>query len=312
MNKRHRSGALTASMVAAGLLAACAADEAARRTDRASTAPVAEAPAGPAMAAGDGLQFAKPAAAPPTPPAVPPAPPSPAPAPAPAPPESDGQNAPAKAAPADALVEVFPHIRINRAQRLVEFDGFVPIDAHHPDSPLVFLEVVACTRGTKEHEALVVTDAKPSEVHAALLLIGLEPGAPGSFRWDNDTLVPIPAAGDPVTVSIAYRDEEGVQVESNAAAWIKHAETGKTIGEAGAAAPRWVIAGSAFVTKGGREMYDADGAGTLIGLATFGSETVAFTQMITPEASLQEPVWVAAGGAVPRFDTPVIVRLRAE
>jgi hypothetical protein len=39
---------------------------------------------------------------------------------------------------------------------------------------------------------------------------------------------------------------------------------------------------------------------------------VAFTQMISPEASLQEPVWVAAGGAVPRYDTPVIVRLRAE
>jgi len=157
-----------------------------------------------------------------------------------------------------------------------------------------------------------MVDAKPSQVHAALLLIGLEPGRPGSFKWENESLVPIAPTGDTVTVSIVHRNEDGVDVETDAAAWIRHAETGNTLGTGLDQPPGWVFAGSAFVKKAGREMYDADGAGTLIGLATFGSETVAFTQMISPEASLEEPVWVAASGAIPKFDTPVIVRLRAE
>ena len=45
-----------------------------------------------------------------------------------------------------------------------------------------WLEQVACMVGTREHESLVVVEAKPSEVHAALLLLGLEPGTPKAGR----------------------------------------------------------------------------------------------------------------------------------
>ena len=60
----------------------------------------------------------------------------------------------------------------------------------------------------------------------------------------------------------------------------------------------------------GRERYEAQGAGTLIGLTTFGTETIAWREVISPEASIQEPEWIADKAVVPAMGTPVTVRIR--
>ena len=76
--------------------------------------------------------------------------------------------------------EASPGLRVSREARALEFDGTVPIDVHGK-APRVFLEVLVCSRDTREHESLVVTDVKPSSVHAALLMLGMTPGTPGSW-----------------------------------------------------------------------------------------------------------------------------------
>jgi len=40
------------------------------------------------------------------------------------------------------------------------------------------LELIVCTKGTKEHESIIMIEAKPSHIHTALLLLGAVPGNP--------------------------------------------------------------------------------------------------------------------------------------
>ena len=205
------------------------------------------------------------------------------------------------------------HVRVDAQRGVVEFDGIVPIDVHHQDTPEVFLEVIACTRGTREHEALVMTDARPSTVHAAMLLAGMIPGAPGAPATRD--LPAIPPSGSAVLVEIEYVDQRGERVTAPAGRWIRHVKTGESFG-----APRWVFAGSRIVEYRGREVYDADGTGLLISLAMFanarieapglGGATLALPGGFSPEAGVAEPVWIADATVVPAFKTPVVVRLR--
>ena len=72
-------------------------------------------------------------------------------------------------------------LRINRAERWLELDGFVPIDVRETDRTgyrlVRYLECIAVTPVSgKDHEALIVTSVRPSTIHAALLTLGLEPG----------------------------------------------------------------------------------------------------------------------------------------
>lgn len=208
----------------------------------------------------------------------------------------------------DEFREVFPHVRFNATSKAVAFDGVVPIDAHDEASPWVFLEVVVCTPDTKEHEALVMTEAKPSHVHAALLLAGLTPGKPGRWDFADGKLIPIPPEGDQVRVTLSYTGADGSMKALTPQEMIVHAQTGKRFGEARAG--KWLFAGSQIVTRAGREWYDADGAGTLVGLTTFGSETIAWSEMISHEAGIEEPVWIADKRTTPRAGTPITVTIR--
>jgi len=58
-------------------------------------------------------------------------------------------------------------------------------EAVNPEERLEFL---VCVNGTKEYESLLRSRAKPSHLHLALLMLGLEPGEPAHFsekenRW---------------------------------------------------------------------------------------------------------------------------------
>lgn len=200
-------------------------------------------------------------------------------------------------------------VRADRALRVVEFDGMVAVDCHDPETPDVYLEVVCCTPDTREHESLVVAAAAPSLVHAALLLIGAEPGAPGGWRREGDEILPVPPRGEAVRVTLVTRAGEGTEVEHDPAAWIRQAGTGRSLREA-MPTSAWVFAGSRVREHRGREVYDADGTGQLIGLHTFGSETIAWTEVESPEARIDDPQWLADGAVVPAIGTPVTVRLR--
>jgi hypothetical protein len=243
-------------------------------------------------------------------------------------------GAPAAPLPPEAIVRpaedlpaartLFPGVRADLQAGVVEVDAEAsPMLVRDEAAPLFFLEVLACTPDTREHETLLVVRAKPSHVHAALLAVGLKPGKPGAWTFENDKLGSTPPSGDRVDVRFVYTAADGRRVEVNPLGWVVGAKDSTSFlaaertaaAKAGLPAPGWVFAGSVMVKRkdpGGaeREVYDADGSGVLLGLTTFGSEVIAWSRVISPEASVQEPEWVAAQPRIPPAGTKVAIRIR--
>ncbi len=204
-----------------------------------------------------------------------------------------------------ALIEVFDHVRLNRAGRFVEFDGVIMWEFHDPRTPDTYLEQIVCTPDTKEHESLVVSLARPSAVHAALLLIGARPGRPGSWVFRDGRLASDPPSGDPLIVRFVTPDG----IEHDPLAWVVSSDRSRTLRSVVGDAPAFVFGGSRFVNYNGQDVYDADFAGTLVGLTTFGGETISFREVISHEAAIQTPEWLADGDAVPDVGEPIVVRV---
>lgn len=211
-----------------------------------------------------------------------------------------------------ALVAEMPHVRVDRDSRIVEFDGFVPIDAHIADAPNLYLEVMVCTPDVRAHESLVASRASPTHIHAALLLIGLAPGRTGSWTWDGEATTRVAPEGPRVEVRFLWTDEQGNAHDDLACDWIVSRVTGARLTDCiPAGEPRWVFAGSRMVSRGGREWYAAEAEGTIVGLHTFTTETVAWRGVLSPSAEIEDPEWIADPERVPTLNTPVVVQIRA-
>lgn len=237
-------------------------------------------------------------------PAETPAPPAPS-SPEPAPPTPKDQDRPL---PSSTLREVFPHVRVDVAARVVEFDGTICADTTHPQTPIVYLEVLACRPDSREHESLVVSPAMPSHVHAALLLAGFEPGRPGSWSFEGGSLKPSPPVGPRLRVRLQWNQGERL-FRRDLSEFVRHTQKAGWLSDD--AQHGFVFAGSAFVRRSEREVYAADLSGTIVGLCAFGDEPVAWSRMFSPEASIEDPVWIVDGERLPRPGTPVIVRLES-
>lgn len=205
--------------------------------------------------------------------------------------------------------DVYPGVRVDVAAHEVEFDAEVPAYAYVGKDGVVYLEVLVCTRDTREHEAVLVTGARASDVHAALLMAGLVPGAPGGWEWKEKELLPIAPKGEVVEVVLVL-ERDGKSVEEPIGRWVKNLATGSTLESRAAEGEGFVFAGSGFVTRGGGERYAANGAGTLVGLATFGTETIAWKRVFSPESSVDEPVWAVDRTMQPEAGTKVKVVVR--
>lgn len=209
---------------------------------------------------------------------------------------------------AHEFVEMLPGIRVDLEHGVIEFDAVVAVDCHDPETPTVYLEVICCTPDTREHEALVVTTVPPSFVHAALLAVGGSPGRPGAWRQEGKAIIAVPPTGDRVRVTFLTTEADGSTRAHDPAEWIIQKETGRTLREV-LPETGWVFAGSRLREFRGREVYDADGTGQLIGLHTFGSEMIGWQQIESPEAGIDEPQWLANAARVPRIGRPIVVRL---
>lgn len=231
-------------------------------------------------------------------------------------PHPDEQPPATRAAEKDAWVSVFPQVRVNRAQKAVEFDGVVAWDFHNPDTPRMELELLVCLpMRDKEHESLVLSRAKGADVHAALLMTGFEPGTPGRIDFGGDGKEPglrrVAPVGPEVKVEFVYADG-GRERSVDAREWVIDERAG-----AGEAAPfGLVFAGSKVGPMRNEQgemvpVYFADATGALVGLCTFGSETIASTRVVSPDSGVDAPRFVARAGAIPAADSPVRVRVRA-
>jgi len=122
-----------------------------------------------------------------------------------------------------------------------------------------FLEHLMCSKGTKEHEAILATDAIPNQIHTVLLMTGADAGKPVQFFPKFE-----PPTGTAIAIELMWMRDGKVQ-KQDARKWIK-ADKNMPLER------DWVFAGSQLyddtITK--KRRYAAD-EGDLITVANFAS-----------------------------------------
>ena len=204
-----------------------------------------------------------------------------------------------------------PGIRLNIDERAIDVNATVCLHKG-------LLELVACTKGTKEHESIVALDARPVHIHTALLLFGARPGTPASrmvqgaegVRW-----IPVKPAGDRVQVSLVFPNAEGKVQEHPIQKFIAFAQPKKIAGLAPAKIkPRrfladYLFAGSHLMKKGnGPKQYRCEQSGNVISISSFGDELLCL-----PEIHGHEDdglFWEVNPEGLPAVGKPIILRLR--
>jgi hypothetical protein len=120
------------------------------------------------------------------------------------------------------------------------------------------LEFFCCVRGTNEHESVLRTEARPSDIQIGLLAIGLQPGAPVTFNpAANQWIAP---HGPPLHISVEF-EKEGKTLAYPAYRWLRNLKTKKE-----PAAFTWVYAGSRVMPDG---KFAADVTGYVVSIVNF-------------------------------------------
>lgn len=128
------------------------------------------------------------------------------------------------------------------------------------------IEVIATfpfPKGKKAHETVVTFDVKPSEVHKALVGLGLKPGKPAQTRGDKQSGPEVKLYIETVPGKVGSR----VPVER----LLKDKSTGKPMPKV-----KWLFTGSVMVKPTGakEEVYGADNSGTMVAIFPVTAETV--------------------------------------
>ena len=123
------------------------------------------------------------------------------------------------------------------------------------------LEMLACVKGTKEHESILAVDTKAFAVHAGLLAVGAQVGTPVQFQPTYK-----PATGTEVDINLIWTDKNGQVHRDRAQDWVRNVQTGKPMEYS------WVFAGSGFWTDetSGEKSYLAE-SGDFICVSNFPS-----------------------------------------
>ena len=126
------------------------------------------------------------------------------------------------------------------------------------------LEVFACPRHTKEHEAVISVNALSSEIHAGLLAIGETPGKP--VQWQDEYQ---PATGPVIDIEIMWKTEDDELFKRKAQQMVRNTKTGNPMDS------NWVFGGSQEFTdeESGETFYYGDG-GELVCLSNFSTATL--------------------------------------
>lgn len=150
-----------------------------------------------------------------------------------------------------AASKQLPHLQIDLKKKQVRME----CEAISAEDKLEFL---VCATGTKEYESVLRSSAKPSHLHLALLLIGLDPGEPVHFSEpDNKWL---PPHGPALKLSCEFlKDGKLVSVPANRL--MRDVKSKKEMPPI-----QWVFVGSRLMQTG---EYASDTTGYLVTLVNF-------------------------------------------
>ena len=227
------------------------------------------------------------------------------------------QPGPAEAATNSVLATAvsklkFPGVAINLQERCVDLAASVCL-RHGP------LELVACTKGTKEHESIVVIEAKPMHIHAALLLLGARPGSPATRSQLGDQpgrWMDVPPRGGPVDVYLVFKGKEKTMVEHPISDFIAPAsrrsdDPASADKDARFPTRAFLFAGSVLYGNGpGPRRYLSDESGNVISLSTFGDELLCLPDIYSQDNDAL--MWQVNAAGLPEVGSKVTLRLRPQ
>jgi hypothetical protein len=145
----------------------------------------------------------------------------------------------------------FPHVTVDvRNKRIL-----VECEALHCEAPLEFFCVVA---GGSEHESVIRTRAKPSDIHTGLLMLGLTPGEP--MKYSEATKKWFPPHGPPVNITMEY-DKDGKHYSLPAYKLMRDLKTRQSMPP-----QTWIFAGSRLLEDG---TYGANPTGYVVSIVNF-------------------------------------------
>jgi hypothetical protein len=217
-----------------------------------------------------------------------------------------------------------PGVVIDFQKQCVDLEGVICLDQG-------LLELVACTKGSKEHESIVAVSGKAMHIHTALLLLGANNGHPAMRKpvgEEKTRWVDVPPRGDPIGVFLVTTNEEGKKIERPISDFIIRSnervdevdgtvvtapkQTGESREEKERRLPNtFLFAGSHLRENGsGPRQYLADLSGNVISIATFGDELLClpFHQTQSNDALM----WQIKPESLPEVGTKVTLRLRPQ
>jgi len=190
------------------------------------------------------------------------------------------------AAPATRPAEPkLPHLQVNVARKQVRMH----CEAVNAEEKLEFL---VCATGTKEYESVLRSKAKPSHLHLALLMLGLEPGEPVRFdQAENKWIAPRGPA-----LKLTCEFERAGKVVSIPAHRLMRAVKDKSV----MPEVNWVFVGAPPLGDG---EYAADITGYLITVVNFEHTVIDIPQLRSNKNESLE--WEINPDVMPRRQTPV-------
>lgn len=179
----------------------------------------------------------------------------------------------------------FPHVAVDVRAKQVR----VECEALHCEAPLEFFCVIA---GGSEHESVIRTRAKPSDIHTALLMLGLAPGEP--IKYSEATKKWSPPHGPPVNITMEY-EKDGKHVVLPAYKLMRDLKTKQPM-----PVQSWIFAGSRLLENG---TYGADPTGYVVSIVNFDLTVLDVPRLASSANETLE--WMAALDLMPPLGAPM-------
>ncbi len=219
----------------------------------------------------------------------------------------------ADASPSAGQAFKLPGLTINSKKHCVDIEATICLEEGA-------LELIACTKGGKEHESIIAVGPTPVHIHTALLLLGAKNGSPAMRQPINDEAtrwVDLPPKGDLIDVLLEFKDPAGKLTERPISDFVtRSAERARSPGAIpteGHKVPRFpstfIFAGSRLIDNGpGPRAYLAERSGHVISIATFGDEVLCLPEVHSRDNGAL--LWSIDPTHLPKKGTPVTLRLR--
>jgi hypothetical protein len=173
---------------------------------------------------------------------------------------ASAQTAPATA-PATQKAGRLPHLDVDLKTKTVRME----CESINIFGPLEFL---VCGTGKNEYESVLRSDARPSHLHLALLMIGLQPGHP--IEYDETAKKWLAPSGPALKMSMEF-EKDGRTVTIPAEQSMRAMKTKKPMPEV-----TWVFTGSKIMPD---KRYAADATGYLVSVVNFELTPIDFPEL---------------------------------